>query len=65
MEVLSLQVFVSLVLVAGSIVLFAFTCRQRDFDHADRLALLPLDDDNDGASARGATPSTQGTDRHE
>ena len=44
MEVLTLQVFVSLVLVAGSIVLFAFTCRQRDFDHADRLALLPLDD---------------------
>ena len=45
MEVLTLQVFVSLVLVAGSILLFVFTCRQRDFDHADRLALLPLDDD--------------------
>jgi hypothetical protein len=44
-EVVILQVFVSLVLVAGSILLFGFTCRQRDFDHSDRLALLPLDDD--------------------
>jgi hypothetical protein len=45
MEVLSLQVFVSLVLVFGSIVLFAHAWRQRDFDHADRLALLPMADD--------------------
>lgn len=45
MEVVTLQVFVSLVLVAGSVLLFAFTCRQRDFDHADRLALLPLEKD--------------------
>jgi len=44
-EVVILQVFVSLMLVVGSILLFAFTCRQRDFDHADRLALLPLHDD--------------------
>ncbi len=43
MEVVILQVFVSLILVAGSVLLFAFTCRQRDFDHADRLALLPLE----------------------
>lgn len=46
MEVITLQVFVSLILVLGSVLLFAFTCRQRDFDHADRLALLPLEDDN-------------------
>lgn len=45
MEVLSLQVFVSLMLALGSVLLFAFSCRQRDFDHADRLALLPMDDD--------------------
>jgi hypothetical protein len=44
-EVVILQVFVSLLLVVGSVVLFAFTCRQRDFDHADRLALLPLEKD--------------------
>ncbi|HEX8794379.1 MAG TPA: hypothetical protein VF765_25720 [Polyangiaceae bacterium] len=45
MDVVVLQVFVSLVLVLGSLLLFAFTCRQRDFDHADRLSLLPLDKD--------------------
>jgi hypothetical protein len=44
-EVLILQVFVSLVLVSGSLILFGFTCRQRDFEHADRLALLPLDEE--------------------
>ena len=45
MEVLSLQIFVSLVLVLGSILLFAYAARGRDQDHADRLALLPLADD--------------------
>ena len=47
MEIVTLQVFVSLLLVAGSLLLFAFTCRQRDFDHADRLALLPLEKENE------------------
>jgi cbb3-type cytochrome oxidase maturation protein len=46
-EALTLQVFVSLVLVLASLLLFVFTCRQRDFDHADRLALLPLETDKD------------------
>jgi hypothetical protein len=46
-DVVVLQVFVSLFLVAGSLLLFAFTCRQRDFEHADRLSLLPLDDDDE------------------
>ncbi len=45
MEVVILQVFVSILLVVGSILLFGFTCRQRSFDHADRLALLPLEKD--------------------
>lgn len=45
MEVLILQVFVSLMLVLGSVILFVFSTRQRAFDHADRLALLPVDDD--------------------
>jgi hypothetical protein len=44
-DILILQVFVSLMLVIGSVILFLFTCRQRTFEHADRLALLPLDDD--------------------
>ena len=43
MEIVALQVFVSFTLVTLSLVLFAFTCRQRDFDHADRLSLLPTE----------------------
>jgi cbb3-type cytochrome oxidase maturation protein len=73
MEVLTLQVFVSLMLALGSLLLFAFACRQRDFDHADRLALLPLDEEVDpttqcDASVAGALdtpaprpPSTEET----
>jgi len=45
MSVVVVQVFVSLLLVAGSLVLFVHSVRQRDFDHADRLALAPLEDD--------------------
>lgn len=45
MDILILQVFVSLLLVAASVILFSFTHRQRSFEHADRLALLPLDDE--------------------
>lgn len=41
-----MQVFVSLLLVLGSVLLFLFSARQRDFDHADRLALLPVEDDH-------------------
>jgi hypothetical protein len=60
-EVVTLQVFVSLVLVAGSILLFAFTCRQRDFDHADRLALLPLE--NDRVDGKASRPKPQKTNK--
>ncbi len=56
MEVVTLQVFVSLVLVVGSILLFAITCRQRDFNHSDRLALLPLENDRLRASAPSQNP---------
>ena len=45
MNIVAMQIFVSLVLVAGSIVLFIFSARQRDFDHADRLSLTPLEPD--------------------
>ncbi len=44
MEILILQVFVSLILVGSSVGLFLFSAKQRDFDHAERLALLPVDD---------------------
>ncbi|MBX3203734.1 MAG: cytochrome oxidase [Labilithrix sp.] len=53
MEILIMQVFVSLLLVVGSVLLFIFTARQRDFEHADRLALLPLDSDDSDEESQG------------
>jgi hypothetical protein len=52
MSVVVLLLFCSLVLVAGSIVLFVVSARQGDCHEADRLCLLPLEDD----AARAATP---------
>ena len=46
MEILILLIFVCVVLVGGAVAFFAWTVRQGTFDQADRLALLPLDDDN-------------------
>lgn len=45
MIIVVLQVFVSLLLVAGAIALFVFTVRSRTLEHADRLSLAPLEDD--------------------
>lgn len=45
MSVIVLQVFVSLMLVLSSLVLFVWTVRSRTLDHADRLSLAPLDED--------------------
>ena len=57
MEVIALQVFVSLGLVVGSILLFAHACRTRTFDHADRLALLPLKADAGERESVSKVPS--------
>jgi len=45
-EVLVLQIFVSLLLVVGSLLLFGHSLRKRDHEHADRLSLLPLEEDH-------------------
>jgi hypothetical protein len=58
MNVIPMQVFVSLLLVAGSLVLFFFVVGQRDLDHSDRLALAPLEED-DGVP-RASAPSSLG-----
>lgn len=50
MEIIIVQVFVSLVLVSGSLILFAISAKQRDYEHADRLALLPMEDDEQARS---------------
>lgn len=46
MEVLILQIFVSLMLVLGSLLLFGYSLRRRDYEHAERLSLFPLEADD-------------------
>lgn len=64
MSILVLQIFVSLILVAGSLVLFVHTVRSRTLEHADRLALAPLEDDAPAAdtapASQQAAPESQG-----
>ena len=50
MSVVVLQVFVSLMLVASSVLLFLVSVRQRDHEHADRLSLIPLEDEQPASS---------------
>jgi hypothetical protein len=45
-EVLILQIFVSLMLVAGSVLAFVYSMRQREHEHADRLSLLAIERDD-------------------
>lgn len=45
MSVVVLQVFVSLMLVAGSVVMFLVSVRQKDHEHHERLSLAPLEED--------------------
>jgi hypothetical protein len=52
MNVIALMVFVSLMLVLGSLVLFGYSIRHRDHQQADRLALLPFNEEQTSASVR-------------
>jgi hypothetical protein len=45
MTLVTLQVFVSLMLVAGAVVLFVYSVKHKDHEHADRLSLAPLETD--------------------
>lgn len=54
MEVLLLLVFLSAGLALAGVGLFVWSVRERTFDQADRLALLPLRDD--AGPARVRTP---------
>jgi hypothetical protein len=55
MNVILLQVFVSLMLVVGSVLLYAFSVRHRDYEHSDRLSLFPLEED-DARAPRSESP---------
>jgi cbb3-type cytochrome oxidase maturation protein len=52
-EVLIVLVFVSLVLVTAALVMFIMRVRAGDFEHGERLSLLPLED----REARADTPA--------
>jgi len=45
MNVLGLQIFVSLMLVLGAVCALVYSIWLADHEHADRLSLLPLDED--------------------
>ena len=45
MDVLIVTVFVSLILVVAGLILFVSRLHGGDFEHGDRLSLLPLSDD--------------------
>jgi nitrogen fixation-related uncharacterized protein len=45
MNVLYLQVFVSLMLVASAVLALLYSVKQADHEHSDRLSLLPLEPD--------------------
>ena len=47
MEILILQIFVSLVLVGGGVLAYLVSARQRDVEHSDRLSLAPLEPDTE------------------
>jgi len=53
MNVLAVTVLVSLVLVAAAVLFLLHRAKDGDFEHGDRLSLLPLEDDSPGAGATG------------
>jgi len=58
MDIVVLLVFVSLVLVVAALVFFVTRLRGGDFDHGDRLSLLPLSDDDGAGSGESRTVET-------
>jgi len=58
MDVLIVTVFASLILVVAGLVLFAHRLRQGDFEHGDRLSLLPLEEDESPVDESESEPET-------
>ena len=60
MNIIVLQLFVGLVLVAGALLLLAWRLRDKDQEHHERLTLMPLELDAGGereSCALRATPA--------
>lgn len=58
MNVLPVTILVSLVLVAAAVLFLLHRAKDGDFEHGDRLSLLPLEDDSPGADR---TPRPEAT----
>lgn len=56
MDVVILLIFVSLVLVVAGLVFFTYRLRAGDFDHGERLALAPLEEDEEVVEAAAEKP---------
>lgn len=62
MNVVVLQVFVSLALVTASILLFLHSMKQAEHEHSDRLSLIPMERERQvpaGKGARSGNPKAQ------
>lgn len=53
MDIIIALVFISLTLVAAGLVFFFSRVFEGDFEHGDRLSLLPLEDDTGETQAEG------------
>jgi hypothetical protein len=65
MNALFLTLFVSLGIVVLALLGFGFTHRQRDLEHADRLSLLPLEDDDVSSTSLAVPPAKTATNKRE
>ena len=54
MEIVILLALIGLLLVGGALALFTRSVRDRDWQHVDRLALLPIHDDASASPRAGA-----------
>lgn len=62
MDVLIILLFISLVFVTGAVLLFLRGVMSGDFEHGDRVSLLPLEPDPPAElrpGARSAAPSVE------
>jgi hypothetical protein len=64
-DVLILLVFISLILFAGAIVLLLRSVWHGDYDHAERLSLLPLETDEGGTTHTRSSGKNGKGDRHD
>ncbi len=60
MDIVIVLVFASLILVIAAVVFFVARLRGGDFDHGERLSLLPLAEDGAPVGAPVAAPGAAG-----